>query len=99
MRLFIRNGHFMSWCVVGGLSSFLGGSAAAQNSALVIEAGTTMTIAGNAMVFNNLDLYCNGSLLVPSGTVWVTGSNNGSLNGAGGPAVHTPPLNNRASPV
>ena len=99
MRLFIRNGHFMSWCVVGGLSSFLCGSAAAQNSALVIEAGTTMTIAGNAMVFNNLDLYCNGSLLAPSGTVWVTGSNNGSFNGTGIPAVQTLQLNTGASSV
>jgi hypothetical protein len=86
----------VGWCL---LFSFVCESATAQNSALVIEAGTTMTIAGNAMVFNNLDLYCNGSLLAPSGTVWLVGSNNSSFNGAGVPVLQTLQLNTGASSV
>jgi hypothetical protein len=99
MRLFVRNGHVMSRCAAVGLLSFFCGSAAAQNSALVIQPGTTVTVAENVVVFNNLDLFCNGSLLAPSGTVWVTGGNNSSFNGAGVPALQTLQLNTGASSV
>jgi hypothetical protein len=57
--------------------------AQAQNTELVIQPGTTMGVAGNALVLNNLDLYCNGSLAANTGTVWFTGGNNTSYNGTG----------------
>jgi len=55
----------------------------AQNTELVIQPGTTMGVAANALVLNNLDLYCNGSLAANAGTVWLTGGNNTSYNGTG----------------
>ena len=103
MSIFIRNGHFMSrcvgWCLLAGLLLCFCSPVPAQNSALVIQPGTTMTIAENAVVFNNLDLFCNGSLLAPSGTVWVTGSNNSSFNGTGVPNIQTLHLNTGTSSV
>ena len=103
MSTFIRDRHSMcrwvGWSLPAALLTLFCGSAPAQNSALVIRSGTTVSVNENNLVFNNLDLYCNGALLAPSGTVWVTGSNSNSFNGAGVPVLQTLQLNTGASSV
>jgi len=103
MRVFVRNGHSVSWCMgcclLVGLLSFFCGPARSQNSALVIGSGATVTVTENALVLNNLDLFCNGNLLAPSGSVWITGSNNSSFNGTGIPNMQTLQLNTGTSSV
>jgi Secretion system C-terminal sorting domain len=103
MSTFIRNGHSVSrcmgWCLLGGLLSFFCGPAQSQNSAMVIGSGTTVTVTENALVLNNLDLFCNGNFLAPSGAVWITGSNNSSFNGTGVPNIQTLQLNTGTSSV
>lgn len=103
MSTFIRNRHstcrWVGWCLPAMFLTLFCSSAPAQNAAMVIQPGTTVRMAANNLVFSNLDLFCNGSLLAPSGTVWVTGSNNSSFNGAGIPAIQTLQLNTGVSSV
>jgi hypothetical protein len=89
----------MGWSLLAGLLTLSYGPAPAQNSALVIQPGTTMAVAGNDLVFNNLDLFCNGAFIAHSGEVWVTGSNNSSFNGGVVPIIQTLQLNTSASSV
>jgi Secretion system C-terminal sorting domain len=89
----------MGWCLLVGLLSFFCGPARSQNSAMVIGSGTTVTVTENALVLNNLDLFCNGNFLAPSGAVWITGSNNSSFNGTGIPNMQTLQLNTGTSSV
>ena len=87
MSVFIRNGRSLSRYINSSLSigllCLLPRIGQAQNTELVIQAGTTMGVAGDALVLNNLDLHVNGSLAANEGTVWLTGSNNTSYNGTG----------------
>lgn len=76
-----------------GLICFVPRISQAQNSALVIRAGTAVSVAGNALVLSNLDLYCNGALYAKQGAVWLTGSNNTSYNGTGITVIQNLELN------
>jgi len=75
--------RYISSCLPIGLLCLVPRIGQAQNTELVIQPGTTMGVAGNALVLNNLDLHCNGSFAANEGTVWLTGSNNTSYNGTG----------------
>ena len=76
-----------------GLVLFIPRIARAQNTELVIRPGTTLSLAGNALVLRNTDLYANGTLSATGGTVWLTGANNTSNNGTGIAIVRTLQLN------
>jgi hypothetical protein len=71
----------------------------AQNAAMVIGPGTAVSVAGNALVLNNLDLYCDGALYARNGTVWLTGGNNTSYNGSGITLIESLELNTGAGSV
>ncbi len=73
--------------------------ARAQNTELVIQPGTRMIVSGNDLVFNNLDLFCNGAFIASAGEVWVTGSNNSSFNGGVVPFMQTLQLNTSSASV
>ena len=87
----------MSRCIASllsiGLPLLLPHFAKAQNTELVIRPGTTLGLAGNALVLRNTDLFTNGTLNAPGGTVWLTGTNNTSYNGTGTGVIRNLQLN------
>ncbi|MBS1564854.1 MAG: T9SS type A sorting domain-containing protein [Bacteroidetes bacterium] len=70
--------------------------ALAQNTKLIVQPGTTLTVANGNLVLNNTDLQSNGPLNASNATVWVTGSNNSSFGGAATPLFKILTLNTSA---
>lgn len=72
-------------------------AAVAQNVQLTVRNGTALTVTNSHFILNNTDLHCDGSLDATNATVWLTGSNNTSFNGAGTPLAGV--LNLNTSPA
>ena len=78
---------------------FLSPSVQGQNTSLIIQSGTTLTVAGNNIVLNNTDLTCNGTFNASNATVSLTGSNSTTFNGTGTPLIDIMNLNTGAAAV
>lgn len=65
----------------------------AQNSKLILQPGSDLTVTGGNMVLYNTDLSAGGVFDASGATVSVRGSNNTSLGGAGTPVIQTLILN------
>ncbi len=59
------------------------GNLLAQNTAVVIEAGSAVTVTGGFTVLQDADLYCNGQWTSGGGTTLFTGVHNTSAGGSG----------------
>lgn len=68
-----------------------------QNTTLIIQSGTTMTVTGNNLVLNNTDLQCNGALDASNAAISITGGNNTSFSGAGIPLMQVLNMNTSAT--
>jgi hypothetical protein len=84
--------RYIGLALAVGFLTIFRNSCYAQNFDLVIQPGTTVAAPGN-VVFNNVDLFCNGAFNATNGTVWVTGVSNTTFNGSGVPVIGTLQLN------
>ncbi|HSC38633.1 MAG TPA: hypothetical protein VLD19_12200, partial [Chitinophagaceae bacterium] len=68
----------------------------AQNTRLIVQPGTTLTVANGNLVLNNTDLQSDGALSASNATVLITGNNNTSFGGSGTPLFRVLTLNTSA---
>jgi hypothetical protein len=61
----------------------IAGSLRAQNTAIVVQDGSTVTVTGGYTLLNNVDLHCNGQWQSSAGTTVFTGGNSTTAGGSG----------------
>lgn len=59
------------------------GNLRAQNTAIVVQPGSTVNITGGYTILKDADLHCNGQWNAGSGVTLITGGNNTSVGGSG----------------
>jgi hypothetical protein len=65
----------------------------AQNNNLIMSSGTNLVVAGGSLVLNNTDLQISGTFNDANASIWLTGTNNTSITGAGTVLIQTLNLN------
>lgn len=93
----IRISHCLPGLLICQVLLLVSGLLFAQNTRLIIQGGTTLTVSGNNLVLNNTDLQCDGALNASDAKVMITGSNSTSVGGAGSPLIGILNLNTSAA--
>jgi hypothetical protein len=97
IRIRMRISHRLPGLLICQGLLLVPGILSAQNTKLIIQGGTTFTVAANGLVLNNTDLQCNGAFDASNATVMLMGNNNTSMGGSGSPLIRVLTLNTSAA--